>query len=65
MVPFRIENGLPWMLQPDAVLFRLSEQIEHADSALQALVDALYSCEKVTATNQPEQSHAANHTRTR
>ena len=54
-----------WMLQPDAVRFRLSEQIELAASALLALVDMLHSCSKVATTNQLEQSHAANHTRTR
>jgi len=54
-----------WMLQPEAARFVLSEQPELAASGLLALVDVVQVCSMVTVSNQPEQSHAASHTRSR
>jgi len=54
-----------WMLQPDAAHFCLSDQVELCAGALLALVDVVQVCSKVTATKQPEQSHAASHSRSR
>ena len=53
-----------WMLDPGASRYHLADEVELAASALKALADLLPSV-GLTMTQQPEPSHAADHSRTR